>query len=119
MAIGPLIGAVERVAFAPAAAGDDDRCRLRLRRTILHNQIGTVGYELSVNPENRRQRAFHLRGGVVLRLQPTDGRVNQLAQDGQVCENGGTYAEVWLHLVPNANCSGKKVLLVFAPAEAV
>jgi hypothetical protein len=90
-----------------------------LRGTILHNQIRTVGYELRVDAENGRQRAFHLLASVILCLQPPHGRVNQLAEDGQVCKKRGAYAEVWLHLLSNADCSGKKVLLVFALAEAV
>jgi hypothetical protein len=106
--VGPLVGAVEGFAFAPSAAGNDDRRRIRLRGTILHNQIRTVGNELCVDAENRGQRAFHLRGSVVLRLESANGRVDQVAEDGQVCENGGTYAEVWLQWCPPQIVTAKK-----------
>src|SRR6266478_150639 len=97
VAVGPLICAVEGLALAPAAAGDNDRRGLRFRRAMLYNQICAVGNELRIDAEDSGQRPFHLRGSVVLGLEPTDRGVNERAEDGKVGVKCGTDAEVGLH----------------------
>src|SRR6266478_6792764 len=77
VAVGPLICAVKRLALAPAAAGDDGRRGLRFRRAMLYNQICAVGNELRIDAKDSGQRAFHLRGSVVLRLESADRGVDE------------------------------------------
>ena len=97
VAVGPLVCAVERLAFAPAAAGDDERRRLRFGRAMLDYEICAIGYELRIDTEDGRQCAFHLRGSIVLGLEAADGGVDERAEDGKIGEEGGTDAEVCLH----------------------
>lgn len=98
--VGPLIGAVEGFAFAPAATGDDDQRGLRFRRAILDNQVCAVGNELSIDSEDSGERALHLRLSVVLRLELTDRSVDEGAEDGKIRKKGGTDARVCLHDEP-------------------
>ncbi len=95
--VGPLVCAVKRFAFAPAAAGDDQRRGLRFRRAVLDDQVCAVGNELRIDTENGGQRAFHLRGTVILGLEPADGSVDERAEDGKIREKCGTDAEAGLH----------------------
>ncbi len=73
LAASPLIAAIEGFAFAPAAASDDGWVRFR---DFFGNKISSIRNQLRVNPVNRRQRAFDLRGCVILRLQTTDRGVD-------------------------------------------
>jgi hypothetical protein len=97
VAVGPLICAVESLAFAPAATSDHDGRRLRFRRAIFNNQVGAVGDELGVDTEDGGERALSLRGSVVVRLKLTYGGFNQRTQEGEVRFDGGTDAEIRLH----------------------
>jgi hypothetical protein len=64
---------------------------------MLDYQVRAVGYELGIDTKDSCERAFHLRGSVVLRLETPDGGVDERAQDGKVGEKCGTDAEVSLH----------------------
>src|SRR5882762_7266002 len=65
--------------------------------TMLRNEIGAIGDEVRVHAEDGLQRAFSLRGGVVIGLEAADGSVDENAQDREVGKNSGTNAEVWQH----------------------
>src|ERR1700687_4365770 len=93
VAVGPLIGAVEGLALAPSTTGDDERLRRRFGWAMLDDQIGAVGNELGIDTEDGGQRAFHLRGRVILGLEAADGGVDERAEDGKVGEKGGADAE--------------------------
>src|SRR4029077_1910804 len=89
--------AVECFALAPAAAGDDERLRRRFGWAMLDDQVGAVGNELGIDTEDGGQRAFHLRGSVILGLEAADRGIDERAEDGKVGEEGGTDAEAGRH----------------------
>src|SRR4029077_11247605 len=97
MAVGPLIGAVKSLSFAPASARDDRWRDLRVRRAMLHNQIGAVGDELRIHAEDGCQRAFPLRRSVIVGLETSNRRIDEHAQHCQVSKKRGTHVGVWRH----------------------
>ena len=97
VAVGPLVCAVECFALAPSTTGDDERLRRRFGGAMLDDQIGAVGDELGIDTEDGGQRAFHLRGSVILGLEAADRCVDERAEDGKVGKEGGTDAEAGWH----------------------
>ena len=97
MPVGPLIRAIECFAFAPAAAGDEERLRRRFGWAMLDDQVSAVGDELRIDTEDGGQRAFHLRWSVILDLQAADRGVDQRAEDGKVRKEGGADAKAGRH----------------------
>src|SRR5260370_33079279 len=105
LATRPMIAPVERLAFAPAAASDNNPfgwgvlCSRALDsdRLGLRHDIRSVGDELAIDAKNGFERAVDLCWGVVLRLQSADGRVDQLAQSRNIFRNGQAMADVRLH----------------------
>src|SRR6266436_5583786 len=98
----PSVAAIERLAFAPPAATDDNAfafCSLRLHFAGFgfSHKIRSIGNQLAVHPVDRLQRALQLRRRVVLRLQSPHRRFNQLAQNGNICGYGLANADVRLH----------------------
>ena len=75
------IAAEQRRAKAPAAAADH-------LPVFLDHEISLVGQQLGVDPEGAAQRAFNLRGPVVLRAQTTRGTRDQCLERGHVGERG-------------------------------
>src|SRR5258705_14005507 len=90
LASGPLVAPVECLALAPAAASDDHRARSRVlfsntsdtfSRGFRHD-VCPVGDELAIHAKNSFERALDLGGGVILRLQATHRRIDQLTENG-------------------------------------
>src|SRR5947209_17163144 len=89
---GPAVAAIERFAFAPAAAANNHPLRLRVRspptslliKGRFCNDVRAISNELAVHPKNRFQCAFDLRRIVVLSLQATRGSFDQFAQNRHV-----------------------------------
>src|SRR5260370_18496556 len=101
----PMIAPVERLALAPAAATDDHQPRFRLLGVRgldsagfgLCHDIRSVSDELAIDTKNGLERAFNLRWSIVLRLQTTDGRVDQFAEDGNIFGNSEAEVKVRFH----------------------
>ena len=87
-----MVSAEKSLALAPATTSDDLRlCQVKdplthvaLAGSCFGHEVGPVGDKLRIHTVNTLQRAFQLAGRVVLRLQPTNRRVDQLAQKGNV-----------------------------------
>src|SRR5258706_7343846 len=90
LATRPMIAPVERLAFARAAASDNNPfgwgvlCSRALDsgRLGLRYDIRSVGDELAIDAKNGFERALDLCRRVVLRLQSADGRFGAFAPYG-------------------------------------
>src|SRR5579863_704710 len=76
LSAGPTVATKECLAFAPAAAADDNRLRSRL-----DDVIGSIRDQLAIHTVDGLQCAFDLGRSVIGRLQSADGRINQRGQD--------------------------------------
>lgn len=88
--LSPYIAAIQSLSFAPASAADDVAARLSFQvlfRFGFDGKIRTVRDQLAVHPIHRFQSSLQLCGRVVPRLQATNRRVDQFAQDGNVRRN--------------------------------
>jgi len=91
----PVVAAIKRLALAPAAATNDHQTSWRVRRAGaiawarfgLRHDIRSVSDELAIDAKNGFERAFDLRGRVILRLQSTHGRFDQPTQNGDIFGN--------------------------------
>ena len=92
---GPAVAAVESLPFAPAAAADDDG--RGAGRGGFGNEVGAIGDELCINAEDGLERAFDLRGSVVMCLQFAGGGVDERAHGGDVCGSGLADVDIWGH----------------------
>src|SRR5712664_2802250 len=109
----PMIAPVESLAFAPAAASDNNPfgwgvlCSRALDsgRLGLRYDIRPVGDELAIDAKNGFERALDLCRRVVLRLQSADGRFDQFAQNGNIFRDSKAEVDVRLHRRSNAGAS--------------
>src|SRR5580704_17862530 len=84
-----LISAVERLTFAPYAAGHDDGLGLR---DILRHQVRSIRNELAVDAVDRLQSAFNLARRIIRGLQSAYVRFDNLSQPRDISRNGFAYA---------------------------
>src|SRR5579862_2134062 len=92
LAASPLIAAIKGFALAPTPTSDNGPARFR---AFFRHKIRFVRYQLSINPIDGCERAFNLRGRVILRLQAADGGIDQIPKNGNV--GGGSGSNVNLH----------------------
>jgi len=85
-AAGAVVAAEEGPAIAPAAAAGDNAGLNGGPGGVkrLRDEVSPVIDELGVEAESVAERAFDLRGSVVVLLQLADGLLNQRAQGGDV-----------------------------------
>src|ERR1700731_941825 len=96
-ALSPAAPAIQCFAFPPPAARNDDWALARIQGDCLNQQIRLVGDELTIYAEYRSERAVNLRRRVIVGLQPAHGRIDQLAQHGDVRADGRPNCESWWH----------------------
>ena len=87
---GSVVAAEEGFAMAPAAAAGQDS---GARRACFGDEIGAVGDELSVEAEERAERAFDLCWSVVVSLQAADGGFDQRVKRGLIGVGGQAQGE--------------------------